>query len=352
MEHFVAKSADVVWRKAAERLLLPGGAELQKGRGGPTHELLRAVFEIQNPRKRWVFSRNPAINPAFAIVELICLMNGRNDAEVLNFWNPALPRFAGRTPTYQGAYGFRLKRNFGFDQLDRAYRALKENPDTRQVVLQIWDPGKDFPTENGNPADPDIACNICALLKVRDERLEWTQVVRSNDLLRGIPYDFAQFMALQEILAGWLGLHIGTYVHLSDSLHVYQADLSKFRCVPHDPEPLSQESLALPYDECLETFARLSALLDILRDPHIGPLQMHAAVMHTPMPQPFKNLLLVVAADASRRRLWKEAEDLMAACSNPVLVRLWRRWVAACNTRATVSTHRRGEPSEVRNRGA
>lgn len=351
MEHFEGENADAVWRNAAERLIQPGGFELQEGRGGPTRELLRAVFEIRNPRNRWVFSRSPAINPAFAIVELICLMNGRNDANVLNFWNPALPRFAGHTATYQGAYGFRLKTNFGFDQLDRAYRALKGNPDSRQIVLQIWDPDKDFPTQNGTPADPDIACNICALLKVRKGRLEWTQVVRSNDLLRGIPYDFAQFMALQEILAGWLGVDIGTYVHFSDSLHVYQTDLSNFRCAPDHPEPPSEESLTLPYDQCIETFARLSAFLDILCDSDLAPTDVRFAVMQAPIPQAFRNLLLVVAADACRRHLRNGSHELMASCTNPVLVRLWRRWSAACHTRPKAAAVSCGKPSEIRNNG-
>ncbi len=238
MELFSGESADAVWRQAAQRLLVPAQVPLQGGRGGTTREVLRAVFEIRDPRRRWIFSRHPATNPAFAIVELICLINGRNDAEVLNYWNPALPRFAGRTKVYQGAYGFRLKRNFGFDQLHRVYLALKRNSASRQIVLQIWDPSTDFPAESGDPAGPDIACNVCAFLKMRNGRLEWTQVVRSNDLVRGVPYDFVQFSALQEILAGWLGTTLGSYTHFSDSLHVYESDLTEFELCPRQPRAI------------------------------------------------------------------------------------------------------------------
>lgn len=334
MELFDGESADAVWQRAAQRLLGPTPAPLQKGRGGTTREILRAAFEIRDPRQRWVFSRQPAINPAFAIVELICLINGRNDAEVLNFWNPALPRFAGRTNTYQGSYGFRLKTNFGLDQLDSAYCALKGNPDSRQIVLQIWDPLTDFPAECGAPAGPDIACNICALLKVRDGRLEWTQVVRSNDLFRGVPYDFVQFSALQEILAGWLGSGLGSYTHFSDSLHVYESDLTEFSYTPVSTESSYVESLTLPYEESLQVFAELSKLLDTLRGPQLTALRMRSVLASSSLPRAFQNLILVVAADAARRRHWQaEAEELMNDCTNPTLAWLWCRWLVGCNAR-------------------
>ena len=50
------------------------------------------------------------------------------------------------------------------------------------------------------------------------------QIVRSNDLFRGVPYNFVQFTSLQEILAGWLGIELGTYNQISDSLHLYTED--------------------------------------------------------------------------------------------------------------------------------
>jgi len=77
--------------------------------------------------------------------------------------------------------------------------------------------GTDFPDEEGRPASQDILCNVLSMLKIRDGRLEWTQVMRSNDLFRGVPYNFVQFTVLQEVIAGWLGLEVGAYDHVSDS---------------------------------------------------------------------------------------------------------------------------------------
>ena len=79
----------------------------------------------------------------------------------------------------------------------------------------------DLPDLDGSPANEDIPCNVLAMLKVRDGALHWTQVMRSNDLFLGLPYNIVQFTMLQEVLAGWLGVRVGPYNVVIDSLHVY-----------------------------------------------------------------------------------------------------------------------------------
>jgi thymidylate synthase len=240
---YEADTADQVWRAAASELNGECVARAQHGRGGITQELLHVVFTIRDSRQRWVVSRYPAINPAFAIAEVVWILNGRNDAAFLNHWNPRLPQYAGDVDCYHAAYGFRLRKEFGFDQLARAYNALSNNPDTRQVVLQIWNPQIDFPDESGQPVSADIPCNVCALPKIRDNKLEWLQIMRSNDLPRGLPYNFVQFTCLQEIMAGWLGVGVGTYCHVSDSLHVYEKDVPDLQAFSPVEEAPSTDSL-------------------------------------------------------------------------------------------------------------
>ena len=43
---------------------------------------------------------------------------------------------------------------FGLDQIERAYHALLNTPETRQVILQIWKPEIDISTKTGQPASP------------------------------------------------------------------------------------------------------------------------------------------------------------------------------------------------------
>ena len=66
-------------------------------------------------------------------------------SEVINYWNPKLAEFAGDGDTYYGAYGKRIRSHFGFDQLEKAYYALQNTPESRQVVIRFMMLKKIFP---------------------------------------------------------------------------------------------------------------------------------------------------------------------------------------------------------------
>jgi thymidylate synthase len=336
---FEGDSADQVWQMAESRLSSANAIQAQPSRIGETKELLHVCFAIEDPRQRWVISREPAMNPAFAIAEVIWILSGRNDSAFLNFWNTKLPEFAGHSLTYHGAYGFRLLHHFKLDQLDRAYHALKNNPDSRQIVLQIWDPSSDLPDERGHPVAEDIPCNVCALLKVRSGKLEWLQIMRSNDLYRGLPYNFVQFTYLQEVVAGWLGIELGTYNQISDSLHVYQKDIPRF----HASKPITAEKnadiLQLPKNESDIVFADMSHRIEALTDINMMRDDLLTVASLANTPSAYKNLLLVVAAESARRRGWiEDAQELIKSCTNLLLVQAWQRWFSRCQVTQQLDT--------------
>lgn len=325
---FEAETASEAWLKAADafnRADLP----IHKSRGGEAKELLGSIFVIKNPRQRWVNSRTPALNPAFALAEVIWIMNGRRDSRFLNFWNPALPKYAGDGPSYHGAYGYRLRRGFGFDQLDRAYKALKSNPSTRQVVLQMWDPRLDFPTELGEPSASDIPCNVCAFLRIRDGALHWTQVVRSNDLFLGVPHNFVQFTCLQEIVASWLEVRLGEYRHYADCLHVYQRDARKIQTTPPLQTIFSRDQISIARRESDEAFAAAAAKMEQMTERNLTSRQFEKIAEKPSLPRALDNWLLVISAECARRRDWTSlSTSLIEKCSDPALVNLWNNWVA------------------------
>lgn len=45
--------------------------------------------------------------------------------------------------------------------------------------------------------------------------------MRSNDIILGMCYDIPAFTFLQEVMAYWLGLEVGHYIHQPGSLHYY-----------------------------------------------------------------------------------------------------------------------------------
>lgn len=324
---FEGEGADDVWLAAAAAIARGDGRH-QLGRLESTQELLHVAMIVRDPTMRWVTSRYPALNVAFALAEVVWIVNGRDEASFINFWNRRMPAFAGDTPTYPGAYGKRLRSHFGFDQLRRAADVLTRNPDGRQVVLQIWDPKVDLPGESGEPNNKDIPCNITSMLKVRDQRLEWFQVMRSNDLFLGLPHNLTQFLTLQEIVAGWIGIETGSYTQVSDSLHVYERDLENVAKAVRVKPARDGESLRFPYEVSMNAFRDLYERCSVLTAESIRPEDAMDAVLACESPLVFRNWMSILGAEASRRHGWADlAKDLAQRCTSPVLSQLWAAWL-------------------------
>lgn len=324
MHIFRGDTATNIWQQAVERLDSTH-AMRQESRAGETNELLHVAFEMYEPRQRWVGRTHP-ICPSFAVAEIVWILAGRNDLNFLTFWLPRLHEFVGTAPTAYGAYGYRLRHQFGIDQLERAFEALRHNPTSRQVVLQFWDPRADFPHPLGNPRSDDIPCNVSSLLKIRDRRLEWTQIMRSNDVFRGTPYNFIQFTILQEVIAGWLNLEIGSYCHWSDSLHAYTSDLFKLRRGIGQPLPKSRLSLALTKQDSDQVWLMLeNAIEELVSNTYSKTCLSQLKDMG--YPNGHKDLLSLLLADAAAKKSWHTLEvDFLAEIQDPALRAVGERW--------------------------
>lgn len=325
---FSAISADDLWRDVTSCLVEGGEAFRQPSRNGMTREMLHVGLSLGDPRQRWVISREPALNPAFALAEVVWIISGRNDAPFLNFFNRALPKFAGTGRRYYGAYGYRLRTSLGFDQIERAYSVLRARPESRQVVLQIWNNKLDLPSPEGKERDPDIPCNIASMLKVRARALEWTQVIRSNDVFRGLPYNLVQFTSLQEVMAGWLSMEVGSHNVLSDSMHVYEDcidDLKKSRKIS---APQASDSLALPKKESDKVFKELASRVERIIAGDVAGQALIAGLRRTQLPSAYRNILCVLEAEGIRRRREEHlVDEVMGECRNPLYVALYDRWI-------------------------
>lgn len=333
IKQFDGYTADEIWRKAAEALVSDNDCLRQESRLGPMKEYLHCCLHLRDPLQRWILSRQPAINPAFAIAELVWILQGRNDAAFPNYWNPALPKFSGHNETYYGAYGYRLRSNLGLDQIESAYQVMAVNPNSRQVVLQIWDGQKDLPHPDGGARDADIPCNIVAMPKIRDGKLEWLQVMRSNDLFLGTPHNFVQFTSLQEIMAGWLSVEVGSFVLISDSLHIYEHDIEKLKIAEIAPSARNTDSLALPKNEFDQVLSIVGSVMDELRAEELLPARFMQIIEANGLPKSWHNLLCIVAADAARRRNWiDETEAASSRCNNPALNAAWYAWIERCTS--------------------
>lgn len=326
---FEGPTADHVWQQMVEAFRRSDGVRTQPSRDGLTREILHAAISIEDPRQRWVVSREPPLNVAFVQAEVVWIVTGRNDKAFLEPWSRSWADKVGPGPTLHDAYGYRLQHYLGLDQLERAYQGLKHKPDTRQVALQIWDSRVDLPNPDGSPTDNNIPCNVLSLLKLREGKLEWLQIIRSNDLFLGVPHNFVQFTSLQEIMAGWLGIECGSYNQISDSLHLYSRDEKNVL----DSSPLGHvapnaDSLALPREESELVFRDLGCRIERMIVPNLEHRELERLSRWDVAPQAYRNMLALLVAETARRRGWTGiVSEAMSICTNPVFKQLWTRWV-------------------------
>jgi thymidylate synthase len=326
---FEGRTANEAWDKIATVFRTNTDLLTQTSRFGPTREILHAAISVSDPRQRWVVARNPPMSIAFALAEVTWIMAGRNDSAFLNYFNKGLPNYAGNGPTYHGAYGYRLRKRFTIDQMERAYQALTKNPDSRQIVLQIWDATDDLPAADGVPLAADIPCNIVSILKVRGGALEWTQIMRSNDIFRGLPYNLIQFTSMQEILAGWLNINVGSYNHVSDSLHIYERDLNAMASEPQLTLIENADSLALSKHDFDLVLSELEHDGNSIIDDNIPAESLLATVRSCKLPISYRNILCVLSAEGARKRKRPDiVREIMGLCTSPAFNQLWGRWTS------------------------
>jgi thymidylate synthase len=200
-------------------------------RGKQTLELRPVIFEFHKPINRVTMLKGRQVNPFFQLAESLWISAGQSDVHTLTRYNENMATFSDDGVTFNAPYGERLrywgKNDFRnviinpIDQLEDCYRKLKKDPDSRQAVAFIGNPHFDNSayTHNGGK---DIACNINIKFKIRDGKLDINVDNRSNDLHWGtFGANLCQFSTIQELMASWLGIPVGTYFQSTDSLHIY-----------------------------------------------------------------------------------------------------------------------------------
>lgn len=323
---FEGASADDVWEKATTAITDQGTG--LDSRGGSSRELLHVALQVSDPRQRWVSRRRESMNVAFAIAEVIWILGGRNDSAFLNYFNRQLPKFAGTGPIYDGAYGERLRTRFDVDQVRTAALSLQANPTSRQVVLSIWDPKTDLPHQDGIPRSTDVPCNVTSMLKVRNGKLDWTQVMRSNDVYLGLPHNLVQFTMIQEVVAGWADLGLGTYSHWSDSLHIYDRNATETPTRFSAQElPKNTDNLSISLSKFDDFWPEVEAIANMVTDPSVEGDALERRLDQAGIPEAWENPLRILIAEGRRRR-GERPDVTIKGLSNPVLSELWRLWLA------------------------
>lgn len=195
-----------------------------------------------NPRNRVLWSGRRDANPFFHLMESLWMLAGRNDLAFPLKFNSRFGSYSDDGKIIWGAYGWRWRRFFGYDQLDTIVKELKKNPNSRRCVLTMWNAADesnlpcniamDYSTGTrywsssdlvmATQGGKDVPCNTHAYFDCRGGVLNMTVCNRSNDMLWGCyGANAVHFSILQEYMAARIGVPVGVYRQVSNNLHLY-----------------------------------------------------------------------------------------------------------------------------------
>lgn len=179
----------------------------------PFLEIIGGGFRIEDPRGRWLSGGPRQPNAAFAAANFLFTLAGGHEPEMISVYNSRGRQFTEDSSRFESAFGARL-----FSpghQLAYAAKKLVDDKMSRRAVALIYNPDDTMLDRRDTP------CAIAIQFMIRNNRLNAVCFMRSQSAAMVMPYDIFLFTMIQEWMAGMLGVELGTYTHLSASLHLY-----------------------------------------------------------------------------------------------------------------------------------
>lgn len=229
-------------------------------------QVLRApcpvVITYMCPTQKVNFCPIRDANPFFHLLESIWMVAGSNKLKPLAELLPSFADFSDDGQVLNAAYGHRARHHFGFDQLMVAGTTLRMNPESRQAIVQLWEPF-DMAKET-----KDKACNTQLMFAVSplNQTLEMTVINRSNDAIWGgvSGANVVHLAYLFEVVAFIAGREPGCMHVFSNNLHIYTDNpkasplLDKYR--NYDPRSETYHMDKLTWEPILQGLDSPSAL--------------------------------------------------------------------------------------------
>ena len=133
----------------------------------------------------------------------------------------------------------------GIDQISDVIETIKNNPDSRRMIVSAWNPSVLPDTSisfSENVANNKAAlppCHAFFQFYVANGKLSCQLYQRSADIFLGVPFNIASYALLVMMIAQVCGLKYGEFIHTFGDAHIYsnhkdQIDLQLLR----DPKPL------------------------------------------------------------------------------------------------------------------
>jgi thymidylate synthase len=183
---------------------------------GDTKALFNIGFYITDPMDNKIINRERNWKYDYADAEWKWYLSEDNNINKLGDIYGKIPQIwknmANEFGEVNSNYGWQWGRN---DQIDYVVNLLKNNKDTRQAAISIYDCKEHSTYTNDTP------CTYAVQFTILHGRLDMCVVMRSNDLWYGFCNDQYCFSKLQEMISIELNIELGTYYHFAHNMHLY-----------------------------------------------------------------------------------------------------------------------------------
>ncbi|MEL7450354.1 MAG: thymidylate synthase [Pseudomonadota bacterium] len=137
------------------------------------------------------------------------------------------PVYGAQWRTWQTADGETV------DQISRAVRDIRENPDSRRILVSAWNVGE----LHRMALEP---CHALFQFYVANGRLSCQLYQRSADIFLGVPFNIASYSLLVHMMAQQCDLEPGEFIWTGGDCHLYSNHADQV------DEQLSREPFPLP----------------------------------------------------------------------------------------------------------
>lgn len=260
------------------RDLTTSGAAVEAGEEtrGRFTELLGYTTGMADPLKRITGGERP-FNTVAGVARFVWLVSGSDRLEDIAYYEDKVRHFTDDHISVPGSsYGRRIFNSApGVNQLKGVVDELRHDPESRRAAAVVWLP------DDAIRKSKDIPCTFGIFFHVRDGGLIMTTVMRSNNAVTLLPYNFFEFSMIGEMVAAEIGVPFHRYVHWAASMHFFDFSASEITKILAVTTPTAIRMPEMPHGDALAKAALLARFEAKLR--HCGTLeelQMLAADAH------------------------------------------------------------------------
>lgn len=180
-----------------------------------TLELQNYIYTVTNPDPWQLEPTQP-----WAELELVDRLYGEGNANPGFAWKSREELWAQFIEKSTGQFSYTYDERLNF-QYAPIIEELRENPDSRQLYMSVWDPDIDIFRIGGVRRIP---CSLGYLLQARGNQLHMTYMMRSSDFITHFQNDVWLACMMQVWLSKKANIPMGRFTHYIGSLHIFRKD--------------------------------------------------------------------------------------------------------------------------------